>query len=324
MKSSIKWLGSLWLVACLLPGSVHAQIGVSGRPIRLIIPFAPGGSTDITARAIGQKLSETLGTAVVIDNRGGGNGAIGMEAAAKAIPDGNTLVMITSSQAIYMSANAKVPYDLMRDYEPITRLASQPYLLVVHPSVAAKSIKELIALAAAKPGTLNYGSSGEGSLVHLAGALFANIAGIKMTNVPYKGGGPALIDAIAGHVQVYFPTILSGTSPVKAGRLRALAVTNSRRSVTFPEVPTMIEAGVPGYDVAQWFGLLAPAKTPKPVVAKLNVAVVRVLNHPEVRERLTADGGDVVGDTPEQFGPFLRAEVARWGGVVKQIGLRLE
>jgi tripartite-type tricarboxylate transporter receptor subunit TctC len=309
------------MIACV---PAHAQVNLSSRPVRFIIPFAPGGSTDITARAIGQKLSENLGTSVVIDNRGGGNGAIGMEAAAKAAPDGHTLVMITSSQAIYMSAGAKVPYHLLRDYEPVSRLAAQPYLLVVHPSLPAKSIKELIALAAAKPGTLNYGSSGEGSLVHLAGALFADIAKIQLTNVPYKGGGPALIDAIAGHVQIYFPTILSGTPHVKGGKLRALAVTNARRSASFPEVPTMMEAGVPGYDVAQWFGLLAPAKTPAPVVAKLNAEVVRVLNHPEVKGRLTADGGEVVGDSPEQFGPFLKAEIARWSGVVKQIGLRIE
>ena len=324
MKSSIKRLATAIIVACASSGPVHAQGNYSTRPIRFIVPFAPGGGTDITARTIGQKLSENLRTTIVVDNRGGGNGAIGMEAAAKAAPDGYTVVMITSSQAINMSAYAKVSYDLLRDYEPVTRAASQPYALVVPLSVPAKTVKELIALAAAKPGTMNYASSGQGSLTHLAGVLFASITGINITNVPYKGGGPALSDTIAGHVQLYFTTLLQAAPHIKSGRLRALAVTTAGRSPSFPDMPTMMEAGVPGYEVAQWFGILLPAKTPRPVVGKLNAEIVRVLNQPEVKGRLTADGGDIVGDSPQQFGQFLRAEVARWSKVVKQIGLRLE
>ena len=324
MKSWIRHLSTATLAALAFCGPSHAQGNFPSKPIRFIVPFAPGGGTDITARLIGQKLSENLGIAFVVDNRGGGNGAVGMEAAAKAAPDGYTLVMITSSQAINMSAYAKVSYDLLRDYVPVTRAASQPYSLVVHPAVPAKTVKELIALAVAKPGTLNYAVSGEGSLSHLAGAMFANIAGISLTNVPYKGGAPALNDTIGGHVQMYFSTLLQATPHIKSGKLRALAVTTAARNASYPDLPTMIEAGVPGYEVAQWFGILAPAKTPQPIVRKLNAELVRVLNQPEVKGRLAADGGDVVGDTPEQFGQFLRADVARWSKVVKLIGLRLE
>ncbi len=324
MKSWIRQLGAAALAAYAFTSLAQAQGNYPTRSIRFIVPFAPGGGTDITARLIGQKLSENLGTAFIVDNRGGGNGALGMEAAAKAAPDGYTLVMITSSQAINMSAYARPSYDLLRDYEPVTRAASQPYALVINPSVAAKSVKELIALAAAKPGALNCASSGEGSLSHLAGAMFADMAGISVTNVPYKGGGPVLNDIIAGHVQMWFATLLLASPHVKSGKLRALAVTTPRRNATFPELPTMIESGVPGYEVAQWFGVLLPAKTPKPLVAKLNAEIVRVLNQPEVKGRLAADGGDIVGDTPEQFGHFLRADVARWSKVVKLVGLRLE
>jgi tripartite-type tricarboxylate transporter receptor subunit TctC len=324
MHASIRYVAAMLMAANALHGTAHAQGDAAPRPLRLIVPFAPGGGTDITARLIGLKLGENLGIAVVIDNRGGGNGAVGMEAAARAAPDGNTLVMITSSQAINMSAYAKVTYDLLRDYAPVTRAASQPYSLVVHPSVAAKSVKELIALAAAKPGGLNYAVSGEGSLSHLAGELFAGIAGIRLTSVPYKGGAPALNDTIGGHVQLYFSTLLQATPHIKSGKLRALAVTTAGRNATYPDLPTMIEAGVPGYEVAQWFGILAPAKTPKAMIAKRNADIVRVLNQPDVKGRLAADGGDVIADTPESFGQFVRADVARWSKVVKQIGLRLE
>jgi tripartite-type tricarboxylate transporter receptor subunit TctC len=294
------------------------------KPIRLIIPFAPGGGTDLTGRAIAQKLSESLGQTVVADNRAGANGTIGADLAAKAPPDGYTISMISSSHSVNPSLMKRLPYDLITDLAPITQATTQPYALVVHPSVPAKSVKELIALAKAKPGTINYGSSGTGGLSHLSGALLAHLANIQITHVPYKGGSPAMIDVIAGQIQMLFSTILQSHTHIAAGRLRPLAVTTAKRSRAMPDLPTMAEAGVKGYEVAGWYGVVAPARTPKPIITRLNQEIVRALRMPDVGEKMAADGSEPVGSTPEQFGAHIKAEVAKWRDLIQKAGIRAD
>jgi tripartite-type tricarboxylate transporter receptor subunit TctC len=301
----------------------HAQ-NYPIKPIRLIIPFAPGGGTDLTARAIAMKLTEAWGHTVVPDNRAGANGTIAVDIATKSPPDGYTLTMISSSQSVNSSLYKSLPYDLVRDLAPITQATSQPYALVIHPSVQAKSVKELIALAKAKPDTMTYGSSGLGGLSHLSGALFSSLAGIKLIHVPYKGGNPALNDVVGGQIQMLFSTLLQADTQLKAGRVRALAVTTKKRSTAAPELPTMQEAGVAGYEVAGWYGVLAPAKTPRPIIDKLNTEIVRILHSPDVQNRLAADGSEAVGSTPEQFGNHIKSEVAKWGKVIREAGIKAE
>jgi tripartite-type tricarboxylate transporter receptor subunit TctC len=311
------------LVATLAPASTAAAQAYPTRPIRLIVPFPPGGGTDITARAVAQKLTESWGQTVVADNRPGANGTIGVDTAAKAAPDGYTLAMISSSHAINVGIYSKLPYDLVKDLAPITQFTRQPYALVINPSVPAKSVKELIALARAKPATLNYGSSGTGGLSHLSGALLGSLAGIDLTHVPYKGGAPAMTDVIGGQIQMLFGTLLLTGPHAKAGRLRALAVTTAQR---WPgsELPTMQEAGVPGFEITQWYGLLTSAKVPPAIVEKLNKEIARILHQPDVKDKLATDGALAVGNTPEQFGAHIRSEVAKYGKLVKQMGLKLE
>jgi tripartite-type tricarboxylate transporter receptor subunit TctC len=301
----------------------HAQ-NYPIKPIRLIIPFAPGGGTDLTARAIAMKLTEAWGHTVVPDNRAGANGTIAVDIATKSPPDGYTLTMISSSHSVNSSLYKSLPYDLVRDLAPITQATSQPYALVIHPSVQAKSVKELIALAKAKPDTMTYGSSGLGGLSHLSGALFSSLAGIKLIHVPYKGGNPALNDVVGGQIQMLFSTLLQADTQLKAGRVRALAVTTKKRSTAAPELPTMQEAGVAGYEVAGWYGVLAPAKTPRPIIDKLNTEIVRILHSPDVQNRLVADGSEAVGSTPEQFGNHIKSEVAKWGKVIREAGIKAE
>ena len=301
----------------------HAQ-NYPIKPIRLIIPFAPGGGTDLTARAIAMKLTEAWGHTVVPDNRAGANGTIAVDIATKSPPDGYTLTMISSSHSVNSSLYKSLPYDLVRDLAPITQATSQPYALVIHPSVQAKSVKELIALAKAKPDTMTYGSSGLGGLSHLSGALFSSLAGIKLIHVPYEGGNPALNDVVGGQIQMLFSTLLQADTQLKAGRVRALAVTTKKRSTAAPELPTMQEAGVAGYEVAGWYGVLAPAKTPRPIIDKLNTEIVRILHSPDVQNRLAADGSEAVGSTPEQFGNHIKSEVAKWGKVIREAGIKAE
>jgi tripartite-type tricarboxylate transporter receptor subunit TctC len=307
-----------------VPAQTATAQNYPARPIRLIVPFPPGGGTDITARAVAQKLGESWGQTVVVDNRPGANGTIGVDIAARSAPDGYTFTMISSSHAVNTSLYAKQPYDLLKDLAPITQATSQPYAFVINPSVSAKSVKELIAIAKAKPGALNYGSSGTGGISHLAGALLGSLTGTDLVHVPYKGGAPATIDVISGQIQMLFGTLLLTGPHIKAGRLRVLAVTTPQRWPGTPELPTMQEAGVPGCVITQWYGMLAPAKTPQPVVTKLNKEIARLLHQPDVKEKLAADGADAVGNTPEQFGAHIKSEVAKYGKLVKQIGLKAE
>jgi tripartite-type tricarboxylate transporter receptor subunit TctC len=318
-----KYLHILGAGALLAANSAFAQ-QYPTKPIRLIVPFAPGGGTDITARAIAMKLSEALGQTVVVDNRAGANGTIGADIAAKAPPDGYTFSMISSSHSVNPSIMKKLPYDLVADLAPVTQATTQPYALILHPSVAAKSVKELIALVKAKPNSLNYGSSGTGGLSHLSGALLCSLTGITMTHIPYKGGAPALSDLVGGQIQMLFSTILQAQSQLKGGRVRALAVTTAKRSAGAPDLPTMQEAGVAGYEVAGWYGMVAPLKTPAAIITRINTEAVKALRGPDIRDKLAADGSEPVGSTPEAFGRHIKSEVAKWNKLVKDAGIRTE
>jgi len=300
-----------------------AQNKYPSKPIRLIVPVAPGGGTDFIARLLGQKLNEAWGEPVIVDNRPGAAGNLGVEIAAKAVPDGYTVVIPITSFPINPSLYAKLPFDTVRDFAPITLVASAPLLLVVNPKLQVNSVKELIALAKAKPGALNFANSGSGTTAHLAGEMFKRMAGVDIVSVPYKGGGPAVIDLIAGNVQMYFSTIPAALTQVKAGRLRALAVTGGKRMSEISDIPTVSESGLPGFEVVAWFGMFAPARTPQPVVRKLNAELVRILNASEVREKMAGHGLIPGGNTPEQLGSFLKAEIAKWSKVIMDANIRI-
>ena len=294
------------------------------RPVRLIVPFPPGGGTDTMARVVAPKLSEFLGQQVVAENRGGAGANIGAELAAKSAPDGYTLMLATITNAIGASLYSKLNYDLVRDFAPITRLATTPHILVVHPSVPVKSVKEFLALAKAKPGELAYSSSGSGSAAHLAGELFNSLTGVKTTHVPYKGGGPSMIALVGGEVSLAFATMPSAIGYVRSGRLRGIAVTTERRSPSTPELPTIAETGVAGYEAGSWYGLSAPAGTSKEIIARLHAETIKVLGLPDVKERLFNAGFEIVTSTPEQFAAFTRNEIQKWGKIVKAAGLKVD
>lgn len=292
------------------------------RPIRIVVPQSPGGTTDLTARFIAPQLADRLGQSVVVDNRPGAGSIVGTDLVAKATPDGHTLLVVASSFSINPSIYEKLPFDPVRDFAPVTMLSSYPNILVVHPSVPASSVKELIALAKAKPGTLNYASGGTGTGTHLSAELFKTTAGISAVHVPYKGGGPANNAVVAGEVQYMFATIASVLPIVKAGRLRALAVTSARRSPAAPDLPSMAEAGLAGYDERTWNGLLAPARTPPAIVNKLSAEVAALLKSPETRERLAAQGAEPGGNRPAQFAAIIKSEIAKWAKVVREAGIK--
>ncbi len=295
------------------------------KPIKIVVPFPPGGATDILARAIGFELQKAWGQSVVIENKPGAGGNTGADLVAKSPPDGYTLVMATvGTHAINMSLYTKMPYDAVKDFEPIVLVAGVPNLLVVHPSVPAKTVKELTALAKAQPGKLNVASSGNGTSIHLAAELYKQMAGVDILHVPYKGSAPAVADLLGGQVQMMFDNMPVSLPHAKAGKLRALAVTSLKRSPALPDVPTMDEEGLKGFDATSWFGLLAPAGTPKDIIAKLNAASVAALATPDMRERLAAQGADPVGNTPDQFAAFIKAEIEKWAKIVKASGARVD
>jgi tripartite-type tricarboxylate transporter receptor subunit TctC len=294
------------------------------RPVRLIVPFAPGGSNDIMARIVAQKFSESMGQQVVVDNRAGASGIVGTELAAQAAPDGYTLLMMSLTFAVNPSLFRKLPYDTHRDFTPVTLVASAPLMLVVHPSVGAKSVPELVNVAKTSPGKLNFGSGGPGTTPHLAGEMFAMMAGVKMVHVPYKGGGPALTDLIAGHIQLMLENIPSTLPLAKSGKLRALAVTSLKRSPLVPDLPTLDEAGLKGYEIVGWNGLFVPAGTPGAIVARIHAETRKALAQPDVKDRLVTLGAEGVGSSPQEFRAFVQAEIAKWARVVKQAGLRIE
>ena len=312
-------------------GLTLACTGVSAqnypsRPIRLVVPYPPGGPLDIMARAIGQKLTEAWSQPVVVDNRAGAGGNIGAELVAKSPADGYTLLMgAVATHAINPTLYGKLPYDPVKDFAPVALVAQVPNILVVNPSVPARSVKELIELARARPGYLNFGSGSTGSTGHLAGELFNAMAGVQMVHIPYKGGAPAMADLLAGQVQLMFDNLANALPNVRAGRLRALAVTTLARSPAMPDLPTIAESGLPGFDLTTWFGLMVPAGTPPEIVIKLNAGIARALNAKDMRERLEKMGAEPPADnTPEHFAAFIRAEAAKYAKVVKESGARVE
>jgi len=303
--------------------SVASEPAYPSKPIRMLVGFSPGGGTDVAARIIGKKLSEAWNQQIVIDNRAGAGGLVAFEMTAKANPDGYTLLASSPSFAIQPSIAAKLPYDPIRDFAPITQASSAPYVLVLFPGVEASSVRELVGLAKAHPGMLNYASGGIGSAQHLTAELFRLMAGIQIVHVPYKGA-VSIPDVIAGRIQMLFSGVPQALPHVQAGRLRALAVTTPARSPAVPEVPTVAEAGVAGFDVTVWYGILATGRTPQPIIDKLNREIVRALQSAEVRQQLTSLGLEPVGNTPGQFGSTIRAEMAQWAQVVKQAGIKDE
>jgi tripartite-type tricarboxylate transporter receptor subunit TctC len=296
------------------------------KPIRVIILVVPGGGADVTSRMVGQKLTESWGQQVIVDNRPGGNGIVGMEIAARANPDGYTLVLGTIGPvAVNPSLYRKLPYDPVADFEPVARGVSALNVLVVHPSVPVKSVKELIAHAKANPGKLTYGSSGVGFADHLAGELFNTSAGVKMVHVPYKGGAPAMLDLVGGNLQLIFATVSTALGSIKAGRIRPLAVTFSKRVEQFPDWPTVAEAGVPGFAVDNWYGFLAPRGSPKPIVSKLHLEINRILDLPDVKERLAGVGiYPFTASTPAAFGDYIKSEIRKYEKVVQDAGVKAD
>jgi tripartite-type tricarboxylate transporter receptor subunit TctC len=312
------------LLACVSGANAVAQApAYPVKPVRIVVPSSPGGGTDILARVIAQKLAESLGQQFVVENRPGAGQVIGIEAVARSAPDGYTLLMAASAIVINEVMYAKPPYDTLRDFAPVTLVASLPNILVVHPTLPVKSVRELIALAKAHPGQLNYSSAGSGTSPHLSMELFRIMAGVTLTHIPYKGTGPATVDLVAGQVQLSMPNVLTALPQIKGGKVRALGVTSAKRATGLPNVPAIAES-LPGYEAIQWYGVLAPAGTSREIVAKLQTEIARILVVPEVKERLAADGADAVGNRPEEFSAYIRAELAKWSKVVKAGGIKFE
>jgi len=319
-------------VVCALAFAVLAASAVAARaqnypskPVRFVIGFSPGGPSDILTRLVGSKLAEGLGQPFVFDNRPGAGGNIAGEITAKSPPDGYTILMgnnsiLATNAALYKNMG----FDPVKDLDPVALIASQPNILVVHPSVPVKTVRELIAFAKARPGQLNYASSGSGAAAHLAAELFKSMTGVQMTHVPYKGAAPALTDVLAGQCQLIFATSLSVQPYIKSGRLRALAVTTAKRARANPELPTVAEAGVPGFEANTWHGIVVTARTPAAITARLNSEVNKVLHRPEVRERIEGLGGEIIGGTQQQFAAYIQSEIPKWTKVVKESGARAE
>jgi tripartite-type tricarboxylate transporter receptor subunit TctC len=319
------WQRSLLaLVTACIASAAFAQ-PYPNHTIRLVVPFPAGGTTDILARDVAKKLTDTLGQTVVVDNRPGAGGNIGADIVAKSAPDGYTLLMGTvGTHAINPSLYAKMPYDHVKDFVPVVLVAGVPNVLEVNPSLPINSVADLIKLAKAKPGTINFASSGSGTSIHLSGELFKTMAGVDMTHVPYKGSAPALTDLMGGQVQIMFDNLPSSLALIKAGKLRAIAVTSLKRAPVLPDVPTIAESGIPGFEASSWFGVLAPAGTPAPIVARINAEVNKWLQSPEGKDQLLAQGAEAAGGSPEQFVAHIRAETDKWAKVVKASGAKVD
>ncbi len=315
------FLGAAFVFAC---GVACAQ-NYPAKPIRIIVPTAPSGGTDLVARMVAQKFTETLGQPGVVDNRGGANGIIGTDLVAKSPPDGYTvLVTLASYQATNPSLYAKLPYDTLADLAPVSLLAEYPYVLTVHPSLPVKTTREFIAFVKSRPGQLSYASSGNGSVPHLGMELFKSMAGIDLVHVPYRGAGQVMTDHVSGQVPIFLNNFLAGGAMIKAGKLRPIAVTSAKRSIAMPDLPTVSESALPGYVVTGWYGMLVPAKTPLPIVKALHEATVKALKPKEVSEKLSSEAAEIVAGTPQHFADFEKAEISKWAGVIKKIGLKFE
>jgi tripartite-type tricarboxylate transporter receptor subunit TctC len=316
-----KLLFAVYCLVCVVTAQA-ADRAYPSRPIRIIVPFAAGGPTDIVARTVGQQLTIALAQPVVIDNRPGAGGVVGADLAAKSAPDGYTLLLCsTGAMAINPALLPKMPYDALRDLSPITLVVTIPYLLLVNPAFSAQSVKDVLTLGRAKPGQLNYGSAGTGTTSHLAMELFRSMAGIQVTHVPYKGSALAATDLVGGQLQLLFDAPPSSLPFVRSGKLRAIGISTLKRTPLLPEMPTISEAGVPGYEVLTWSGICAPSGTPNPVIARLNQAIVQGVTTPETRERFAALGADVVANSADQYGRFIRAELAKWARVIREAGV---
>jgi tripartite-type tricarboxylate transporter receptor subunit TctC len=312
---------TLLLALALFAGALHAQ-SYPSRPVKILVGVPPGGPTDTVARAIAPDLSEALGQPVVIENRPGASAMIATEAVAKAAPDGYTLAFIYITHATNPALMAHLPYDTLRDFAPVSLVGWQSMVLLAHPSFPAANVKELVDMAKARPGAIDYGASDSGSAPHLAGELFKMMANIDLTPVHYKGTAPALTDLLAGHIPLMFVSNVSALPHVKSGKLKALAVTGRTRAAVAPEIPTVAEGGLAGYEVYGWYGIAAPAKTPRPVIDRLHAEVAKIARDPKMKQRLAGQGLELVGNSPEEFDAFIRAEVGKWGEVLKRAGLK--
>jgi tripartite-type tricarboxylate transporter receptor subunit TctC len=319
-------LSLLLAMVCAIPtAAVAAQAErFPARPMRMIVPFPPGGSVDPFARMLSLKLPELMGQQMVVDYRPGASGNVGMELAARAAPDGYTIVINSLPIVVNPSLFSKLPYDVARDLAPVSLLADAPFVLVVHPDVPAKSVRELVALAKARPGQLNYSSAGSGTNLHVAAELFKNLARVNLTHVPYKGGGPALAALLGNEAQLSFLGVMIVQAQLGSGRMRPIAVTSARRSSVMPDLPTIAEAGVPGYEFSAWYGVLIPAGTSAAVIATWNASIVKALRAPEVAERIAREGADIIASSPAAFGAYMKTELAKWARVVKDNGLKVE
>ncbi|HZR68232.1 MAG TPA: tripartite tricarboxylate transporter substrate binding protein [Burkholderiales bacterium] len=312
-------------LVALSPAAAHAQAGAyPGKPIRLILPFPPGGGTDILGRLMAERLAPRLGQPVVVENRGGAGGNVGAEAAARSAPDGYTIVLVAPSLAISPSLYKKLAYDPVKDFAPVSLVATVPNVMVTNPSIPAKTLSEFIALAKSKPGAMNFGSGGNGTSNHLAGELFNIVAGVRLVHVPYKGVNLAMNDVMSGDVQLVIIGIPAAAPHIKAGKLRALAVIDAKRAAALPDVPTAAEAGLKDFEVTTWYGVLAPAGTPHPIVTRLNAEIVAVMHSNEMKERLATMATEPVTSTPEEFGDLIRREMAKWAKVVRAAGLKAD
>jgi len=320
----MKWRTAAAVLTALSGMGTAAAQNYPVKPIRFLVGFPPGGTSDILARTIGQKLAEAVGQQVVIENRPGAAGNIGAEAAAKSAPDGYTIFMSTTSQAISASLYSKLNYDLVRDFAPVIQAVNYTNLLVVHPSLPVRSVKELIALAKARPGQLNYGTAGNGTPPHMTGEMFNSYTGVKLTHVPYKGGAPAIADLLGGQITIMFDNVPPLLPHVQAGKMRPLAVTSLKRIEVLRNVPTLDESGLKGFDSVAWNGVLAPAGTSKEIIARLNTEIVRILSLPDIRERLSSQGADPVGGTPAEFAALIRSEIQKWAKVIKDSGAKVD
>ncbi len=311
------------LSSALMVGAVHAQSWPT-KPIKFIVPYPPGGGTDVIARIVQEPLAKELGQQVIIDNRGGAGGSIGSALAAQSPSDGYTVLFTLSSHTINPSFYPRLPFDTEKDFSPVVTIASLPQILVANPNFPAKTVKEVIEMAKAKPGSISYASVGNGSPGHLAGAMMATDAGVDMTHIPYRGGGPAVTDVIAGQVPLLWVSIPAAAQFVKTGKLRALAVSTVKRSAVFPDVPTMAESGFKDFEVDSWYAMFVPASTPKPIIERLNKAALKVLAQPEVKEKLLSQGAEAVGDSPSQLGAVVKKEIAKWKQVVKAANIKVD
>jgi len=314
----------LLIILIISCGSIARAADYPSRPIRLVVAYAPGGTTDFAARVTAPKLGELLGQTVVVDNRPGAGSIIGTDLVAKSGPDGNTLLMADTAFGIVPAIYAKLPFNVQKDFSAITQVMSVPNALVVHPSVAARSVREIVELAKVKPGQLTFGSGGVGTPLHMAGEQLKVAAGINMLHVPHKGAAPAMTSLLGGQITMVFPTLTLAIPQIKAGKVRALAVTSAKRVAALPEVPTMAEAGYAAVDATSWFGLVAPTQAPRSVLSRLNVEMAKVLKLAEIRERIEAQQGDIVGNTPAEFSRFIAAEIANWTKVAKAGNIRAD